>query len=77
MDNGFSLCAVMAFCCSPGISNICRYMHSPQVVGGEWGQDGWELQGDDAECGKSRELHGMSQHSLRVLQDVTQDLFHM
>ena len=38
---------------------------------GEWGQDGWELQGDDAEHGKSCGLHRMSQHDLRVLWDVT------
>ena len=34
---------------------------------GEWGRDGWEPQGDDAERGKSHGLHRMSQHSLRVL----------
>ena len=33
MDNGFSLCAALAFCCGPGISNIFRYMHVPQVAG--------------------------------------------
>ena len=31
---------------------------------GERGRDGWEPQGDDAECGKSCGLCGMSQHSL-------------
>ena len=31
---------------------------------GEWGRDGQELWGDDAECGKSCGLHGMSQHGL-------------
>ena len=31
---------------------------------GERGQDGWEPHGDDAECGKSHGLCGMSQHSL-------------
>ena len=30
----------------------------------EWGQDGWEPWGDDAECGKSHGPHRMSQHSL-------------
>ena len=30
----------------------------------ERGRDGQEPQGDDAECGKSRGLHGMSQHGL-------------
>ena len=30
-----------------------------------------EPQGDDAECGKSCGLRGISQHSLRVLQDIT------
>ena len=38
---------------------------------GEQGQDGWEPWGDDAECGKSCGLRRMSQHSLRVLWDVT------
>ena len=33
MDNGFSLCTAPAFCCSPGISNICRYMRILQVAG--------------------------------------------
>ena len=27
MDDGFSSCAVLAFCRSPGILNIGRYMH--------------------------------------------------
>ena len=31
---------------------------------GERGGDGREPQGDDAECGKSRGLRGMSQHGL-------------
>ena len=31
---------------------------------GERGRDGWELQGDNAECGKSHGLHGRSQHDL-------------
>ena len=31
---------------------------------GERGRDGQEPQGDDAECGKSRGLCGMSQHGL-------------
>ena len=31
---------------------------------GEQGWDGQELQGDDAECRKSRGLRGMSQHGL-------------
>ena len=30
----------------------------------EQGRDGWELRGDDAECGKSCGLRGMSQHGL-------------
>ena len=33
MDNGFSWCTAPAFCRGPGISNICRYMHIPQVAG--------------------------------------------
>ena len=33
IDNGFSLCTVPAFCHGPGILNICRYMHVPQVAG--------------------------------------------
>ena len=31
---------------------------------GEQGQDDWEPQGDNAKCGKSRGLRGMSQHGL-------------
>ena len=38
---------------------------------GGWGRDGHEPQGDNSECGKSQGLHGMSQHGLRVLWDVT------
>ena len=38
---------------------------------GDQGRDGQELWGDDAEHRKSWGLCGMSQHSLRVLQDVT------
>ena len=30
MDSGFSSCAVPAFCRSPGISKIGRYMRIPQ-----------------------------------------------
>ena len=37
----------------------------------EWGQDGQELQGDDAKRGKSWGLCGMSQHGLRVLWAIT------
>ena len=37
----------------------------------EWGWDGREPREDDAECGKSCGLCGMSQHGLRVLWDVT------
>ena len=33
MDSGFSLCAAPAFCRSPGILKIGRYMHVLQVAG--------------------------------------------
>ena len=32
MDNGFSPCAVPAFCRGPGILDICRYMHGHREV---------------------------------------------
>ena len=38
---------------------------------GEWGWDGQEPWGDNAKHGKSWGEHRMSQHGLRVLQDVT------
>ena len=31
----------------------------------EWGRDGQEPRGDNAECGKSHGLRGMSQHGLK------------
>ena len=40
-------------------------------MNGDWGRDGREPWGDAAKCGKSCGLHGMSQHGLRSLRDVT------
>ena len=46
MDSGFSLCAVPAFCHSPGILNIGGYMCVPQVAGKlqsqRMGQEGFQ-----------------------------------
>ena len=36
-----------------------------------WAQDDQESKGNNAECGKSWGMYRMSQHSLRVLWDVT------
>ena len=33
LDRGFSLCTVLAFCCSPSISNVCKYNMLPMDQG--------------------------------------------
>ena len=63
MDNGFSSCAAPAFCCGPGISNICRCMHFPQVAGkslSQWVQRGKFQVGHEVEKQryKSRTVSG-------------------
>ena len=50
---------------------IRKWITEIDSMHGEWGQDGRELWGDNAKHRKSRGLRGMSQHSLRVLRDVT------
>ena len=55
------------------MDQIRKWIVEIDSMHGEWGWDGQELRGDDAECGKSRGLHGMSQQWAwsRVLWDVT------